>query len=55
MFSSSTITIAIALFIAFGLVGFGIVRLIKLFHEEFHRDNDTGDASYTLDTADKKP
>ena len=54
MFSSTTLTIAVALVIAFCLVGFGIARLIKLFHEEFHRDESFKDASYTLDTADKK-
>ena len=54
MLSSSTFTIAIALLVAFCLVCFGIRRLIKLFHEEFRKDNDFKDPSYTLDTADKK-
>ena len=54
MLSSSTFTIAAALFIAICLVCFGIRRLIKLFREEFRRDNNLEDASYPLDTADKK-
>jgi hypothetical protein len=54
MFTSPTFTIEIALLVAIGLVGFGIIRLVMLFHEEFHRDNSLKDASYPLDTADKK-
>jgi hypothetical protein len=54
MFSSPTFAMGIALLVAIGLVCFGIRRLVKLFHEEFRRDNDLKDASYTLDTADKK-
>jgi hypothetical protein len=54
MFSSPTLTLGIALLIAFGLVCFGIRRLVKLFHEEFRRDNSLHETSYPLDTADKK-
>jgi hypothetical protein len=54
MFSSPTVTIGIALLIAIGLVCFGIRRLAKHFHEEFRRDNNLNETSYTLDTADKK-
>lgn len=54
MFSSPTFTLGIALVIAFGLVCFGIRRLIKLFHEEFRRDDRPDEDSYNLDAAHKK-
>jgi hypothetical protein len=54
MFSLSTITIGIALLTAIGLVCFGIGRLLKLFHEEFRRDNNFKETSYPLETGGKK-
>jgi hypothetical protein len=54
MFSSPTITIGIALLIAFGLVGFGIRRLMKHFQEEFRKDNSLKETPYPLDPAGKE-
>ncbi len=53
MITSQTFAIGTALLIAFGLVLFGIRRLVKYFHEECHKDNDFKDPPYTLDPADK--
>ncbi len=40
MIMSPTFAIGTALLIAFGLVVFGIWRLVKFFHEEYRKDND---------------
>ena len=53
MFSSPTITIGIALLIAFGLVGFGIRRLIKHFQEEFRKDNSLKATPFPMDSPGK--
>jgi hypothetical protein len=53
MFSSQTITIGIALLIAFGLVCFGIRRLIRHFQEEFRKDKSLKETPYTVDSTEK--
>jgi hypothetical protein len=53
MIASQTFAIGTALLIAFGLVLFGIRRLVKFFHEEYRKDNDLKAPPYALDPADK--
>jgi hypothetical protein len=53
MLSSQTITIGTALLIAFGLVCFGIRRLINHFREEFRKDNSLKATPYTVDSTEK--
>jgi len=51
MFTSpSLLTIGIALLVAAGLVCFGVVRLMRFFHEDFHKDNTAQESPYPLDT-----
>jgi hypothetical protein len=54
MFSSQTIIIGIALLVAFGLVCFGIRRLMKHFQEEFRKDNSPKETPYALDSTRKE-
>jgi len=54
MITSPSFAIGIALFVAIGLVVFGIRRLVKFFHEEYRRDNDFKDPPYTLDPVNKR-
>jgi hypothetical protein len=54
MFTSPTLAIGIALLIAFGLVCFGIRRLVKHFQDEFRKDNSLKETPYPLDIADKR-
>ncbi len=54
MITSQTFAIGTALVIALGLVLFGIRRLVKFFHEEYHKDNDFKEPPYTLDPASKR-
>ncbi len=54
MLSSPTITIGIALLIAFSLVCFGIRRLMKHFQEEFRKDNQFKETPYSVDSAGKE-
>jgi hypothetical protein len=54
MFTSPTFTLGIALLVAFGLVGFGIRRLMKHFQDESRKDNSPEETPNTLDTASKR-
>jgi hypothetical protein len=54
MITSPVVAIGTALLIAFGLVLFGIWRLVKYFHEEYRKDNDFKEIPYTPDPADKR-
>ena len=54
MITSPTVAIGIALVIAFGLVIFGILRLVRYFQEEGRKDNDFKESPYALDPANKR-
>lgn len=54
MITSPTVAIGIALVIALGLVVFGVIRLVKYFHEENRRDNDFKESPFALDPAKKQ-
>jgi hypothetical protein len=54
MFSPPTITIGIALLVAFGLVCFGIRRLMKHFQEEFRKANHFKETPYPVDSPVKE-
>ena len=54
MFSSPTITIGIALLVAFSLVCFGIIRLMKHFQEEFRKDNQFKETPVSLGFGGKR-
>ena len=54
MITSPTFAIGAALLIAFGLVLFGIRRLVKLFHEEYRKETDFKEPPYNLDPANKR-
>lgn len=53
MITSPTFAIGTALIVAFGLVLFGIMRLVKYFHDEYRKDDDFKEPPYTLDPVDK--
>ena len=54
MITSTTFAIGTALLIAFGLVLFGILRLVKYFHEEYRKDNDFKEPPYAMGPANKQ-
>ena len=54
MITSPTFAIGTALIVAFGLVLFGIMRLVRYFHEEYRKDDDFKEPPLTLGPADKR-